>query len=201
MSQKVHSKEFPRSFVQVLVCFTWNTCQGKELPRGSFQQGNGCFCVPILLKQSSNSISMHGQCLWSVPTQAMRFFFWQRSGSSSSWLPIGSIALGPYYRRHTHLPLLLAICPPFCGFLSLLVQRHHGCLGLYFWSLQVVNTVPVPSGLRTRVSRELSGNKGSARMEADACSLHMHNKPLLSCWGSSCNTAPYPHQTLASFFF
>lgn len=123
--------------------------KGRKLPRVSFQQGNGCFRVPFCLSSPLYSVHMQSQCLWSVATQAMSFCFsWQKSGSSS-WLCIDSIPVRPHYRRHTHLLLLLAICPPFCGFLNLLVQRYHGSLGLYFWSLQVVKIVPVPSGLRT----------------------------------------------------
>lgn len=76
MSQKVQPGEFPRSFVFKCHCvlgekMRGSPCLGKNLPRDNFQQGHGCFCVPILPKQSSKQ-HLH---MWpTVPTQAMTFF-------------------------------------------------------------------------------------------------------------------------------
>lgn len=130
MSQKVHLENF-----QGALCLGANMLYAKNealtMPRGNFQQGNGCLCVLILPKQSSQQYIYRGPVSLISPYPGNEIFFSSRA-DSSFWLPIDSTHLGPYYRRHTHLPLLLAICPPFCGFLSLLIQRHHGGLGLYF---------------------------------------------------------------------
>lgn len=96
----------------------------------------GCLGVPILPKQplkqyvNAGPVSLIRETL--LPRQGD--FFWQRSGSSSFQVPKDSIPLGLYYRRHTHLPLLLASCPPFCSLLSLLVQKHCG----RSWSLFLI---------------------------------------------------------------
>lgn len=53
------------------------------MPRGNFQQRNGCLCVPILPKQSSQQCINRGPVPLISPYPGNEIFFEQRSGSSS----------------------------------------------------------------------------------------------------------------------
>lgn len=89
--------------------YTWENFQGAvcpsasvfyvknelAMPRGNFQQRNGCLCVPILPKQSSQQCINRGPVPLISPYPGNEIFFEQRSGSSSFWLPIDSSPLGP----------------------------------------------------------------------------------------------------------
>lgn len=181
-----------------ILCEKWGTFHAKErsLPNGNFQHRND----PLFLNKPLNGIkTQDSTCNKSLPGEK-RCLSVRNLTLPSSWSPINSIPLGPCFWSHIHLPLLGTICPAFCGFLSLLVQRHHGGLGLYFWSLQVVNTVPVPSGLGTTDGRELSGNRALQRWKWTMCSPCEHNRSLGSCWGSSCSPTPHPYQALPPSF-